>query len=47
VLKVWAFLGARQVDRAYLPITLSIHEWEDKKSLKKKSSKVDEGDERS
>ncbi len=36
----WTWLGASPVDRAYVPITLSIHEWEEKKS--KKSSKVDE-----
>jgi len=26
----WCWLGARPVDRAYIPITLSIHEWEKK-----------------
>jgi hypothetical protein len=34
---IWTWLGARQVDRAYLPITLSIHEWEDKKVRQKKA----------
>ena len=38
----WTWLGASPVDRAYVPITLSIHEWEEKKS--KKGSKVDEPD---
>ncbi|OEU06825.1 hypothetical protein FRACYDRAFT_252909 [Fragilariopsis cylindrus CCMP1102] len=28
----WQWLGARPVEKAYLPITLSIHEWEEKKS---------------
>jgi hypothetical protein len=37
---LWTWLGARQVDRAFLPITLSIHEWEDKKSQKKKGSNL-------
>lgn len=36
----WTWLGASPVDRAYVPITLSIHEWEEKKS--KKSSKKSE-----
>ncbi|KAG7367673.1 hypothetical protein IV203_030344 [Nitzschia inconspicua] len=38
---LWTWLGACQVERAFLPITLSIHEWEDKKkSNKKKVSKL-------
>jgi hypothetical protein len=42
----WTWLGARQVDKAYLPITLSIHEWEDKKkNAKKASSKSDSSSE--
>jgi len=36
---LWTWLGARPVDRAYLPITLSIHEWEEKKT--KKNGKID------
>ena len=35
---LWTWLGARQVDKAYLPITLSIHEWEEKKKNAKKSA---------
>lgn len=38
----WIWLGARPVDRAFIPITLSIHEWEEKKA--KKSSNIDESD---
>lgn len=34
---VWKWLGAKRVERAYLPITLSIKEWEEQKS--KKASK--------
>jgi len=30
----WTWMGARPVHRAYLPITLSIHEWEEKKEKK-------------
>jgi hypothetical protein len=37
----WVWLGARQLDRAFVPITLSIHEWEDRQKRKKK----DENDE--
>mmetsp|Transcript_20255 Transcript_20255/g.42091 ORF Transcript_20255/g.42091 Transcript_20255/m.42091 type:complete len:248 (+) Transcript_20255:200-943(+) len=36
----WSWLGARPVDRAYVPITLSIHEWEKKA---KKNSKIGAG----
>lgn len=39
---LWTWLGARPVDRAYLPITLSIHEWEEKKT--KKNVKIDGAD---
>ena len=35
---LWTWLGARQVDKAYLPITLSIHEWEEKKKNAKKAA---------
>jgi hypothetical protein len=31
---LWTWLGARQVERAYVPITLSIHEWEKHKHPK-------------
>eukprot|EP00536_Pseudo-nitzschia_multiseries_P014696 jgi/Psemu1/311305/fgenesh1_kg.753_\ len=36
----WTWLGARPVDRAFVPITLSIHEWEEKKQ--KKGSRTNE-----
>lgn len=32
----WVWLGARQLDRAFVPITLSIHEWDDRQKRKKK-----------
>ena len=32
----WTWLGARQVDKAYVPITLSIREWEELKHKPKK-----------
>jgi len=35
----WTWLGARPAGRAYVPITLSIHEWEEKKT--KKNAKID------
>lgn len=34
----WTWLGARPVDGAYLPITLSIHEWEEKKTKRNSKS---------
>lgn len=37
----WVWLGARQMDRAFLPITLSIHEWEDRQKKGRKADKDD------
>ena len=31
----WKWLGAKRVERAYLPISLSIHEWEEQKKPRK------------
>ena len=31
----WTWLGAKQLDRAFVPITLSIHEWEERQTKKK------------
>merc|ERR1712224_1143835 len=43
----WTWLGARPVERAFLPITLSIHEWEQKQqkgtSNKRKEKKKKRG----
>ncbi|CAJ1938304.1 unnamed protein product [Cylindrotheca closterium] len=38
---IWVWLGARQMDRAFLPITLSIHEWEDRQKRRRKGGKDD------
>eukprot|EP00980_Cylindrotheca_fusiformis_P011807 scaffold2816_cov121-Cylindrotheca_fusiformis.AAC.23 len=38
----WVWLGARQLERAFVPITLSIHEWDDRQKRKKK----EEGDDK-
>jgi len=35
----WTWLGARPIEKAYVPITLSIHEWEDKKSKRDQQQK--------
>jgi hypothetical protein len=37
----WVWLGARQLDRAFVPITLSIHEWEGRLKRKKKTENDD------
>lgn len=39
---IWKWLGAQRVQRAYLPITLSIREWEDQKTHKKRSKTDDD-----
>lgn len=37
---VWRWLGARRVSRAFLPITLSIREWEDQKPENESSEDI-------
>ncbi len=37
----WKWLGAQRVQRAYLPITLSIHEWEGQKAKKGTKNLID------